>query len=73
VSTATEFSLSQIWVIGGSFGNDLNTIEAGWQVRTYDHCGRRLRTVPSSLVSVSRDGTAKQSPPLLTVAVMLFV
>jgi hypothetical protein len=32
VSTATEFSLSQIWVIGGSFGNDLNTIEAGWQV-----------------------------------------
>ncbi|KAM0900934.1 hypothetical protein ACQ4PT_020320 [Festuca glaucescens] len=32
VSTATEFSLSQIWVIGGTFGNDLNTIEAGWQV-----------------------------------------
>ncbi|KAL5538354.1 hypothetical protein UlMin_044533 [Ulmus minor] len=27
-----EFSLSQIWVISGSFGNDLNTIEAGWQV-----------------------------------------
>lgn len=32
VSTASEFSLSQIWVIAGSFGNDLNTIEAGWQV-----------------------------------------
>lgn len=32
VSTPTEFSLSQIWVIGGTFGNDLNTIEAGWQV-----------------------------------------
>ncbi|KAE8124271.1 hypothetical protein FH972_019172 [Carpinus fangiana] len=26
-----EFSLSQIWVISGSFGHDLNTIEAGWQ------------------------------------------
>ncbi|XP_020589494.1 uncharacterized protein LOC110030877 [Phalaenopsis equestris] len=32
VSTATEFSLSQIWVISGSFNGDLNTIEAGWQV-----------------------------------------
>uniref|UniRef100_A0A0D9V1V2 Neprosin PEP catalytic domain-containing protein n=1 Tax=Leersia perrieri TaxID=77586 RepID=A0A0D9V1V2_9ORYZ len=32
VSTPSEFSLSQIWVIAGSFGNDLNTIEAGWQV-----------------------------------------
>lgn len=32
VSDAYEFSLSQIWVISGSFGNDLNTIEAGWQV-----------------------------------------
>ncbi|XP_051136760.1 uncharacterized protein LOC127255315 [Andrographis paniculata] len=27
-----EFSLSQLWLISGSFGNDLNTIEAGWQV-----------------------------------------
>ncbi|CAA6673090.1 unnamed protein product [Spirodela intermedia] len=27
-----NFSLSQIWVISGSFGDDLNTIEAGWQV-----------------------------------------
>lgn len=32
VTEAYEFSLSQIWVISGSFGNDLNTIEAGWQV-----------------------------------------
>ncbi|WOL20728.1 hypothetical protein Cni_G29534 [Canna indica] len=32
VTTASEFSLSQIWIISGSFGNDLNTIEAGWQV-----------------------------------------
>ncbi|GAB4860667.1 hypothetical protein Ancab_035830 [Ancistrocladus abbreviatus] len=32
VTNENEFSLSQIWVISGSFGNDLNTIEAGWQV-----------------------------------------
>ncbi|KAF7838300.1 putative neprosin [Senna tora] len=32
VTNQYEFSLSQIWVIAGSFGNDLNTIEAGWQV-----------------------------------------
>ncbi|KAL5076413.1 hypothetical protein RYX36_015397 [Vicia faba] len=32
VTSEYEFSLSQIWVIAGSFGNDLNTIEAGWQV-----------------------------------------
>ncbi|XAR48093.1 hypothetical protein NMG60_11030805 [Bertholletia excelsa] len=32
VASQYEFSLSQIWVISGSFGNDLNTIEAGWQV-----------------------------------------
>ncbi|KAG8383221.1 hypothetical protein BUALT_Bualt05G0161900 [Buddleja alternifolia] len=32
VANQYEFSLSQLWVIAGSFGNDLNTIEAGWQV-----------------------------------------
>ncbi|BAF16679.2 Os05g0169800 [Oryza sativa Japonica Group] len=32
VASPAEFSLSQIWLISGSFGNDLNTIEAGWQV-----------------------------------------
>lgn len=31
VTDQYEFSLSQIWVISGTFGNDLNTIEAGWQ------------------------------------------
>ncbi|KAI3720332.1 hypothetical protein L6452_21248 [Arctium lappa] len=32
VTNRYEFSLSQMWVLSGSFGNDLNTIEAGWQV-----------------------------------------
>ncbi|PWA75716.1 hypothetical protein CTI12_AA240290 [Artemisia annua] len=32
VTDLYEFSLSQLWVISGSFGNDLNTVEAGWQV-----------------------------------------
>ena len=31
VADPYEFSLSQVWVISGSFGDDLNTIEAGWQ------------------------------------------
>ncbi|KAL9666093.1 hypothetical protein QQ045_000415 [Rhodiola kirilowii] len=32
VTSPYEFSLSQMWVISGSFSDDLNTIEAGWQV-----------------------------------------
>ncbi|KAH1064139.1 hypothetical protein J1N35_029126 [Gossypium stocksii] len=32
ISNPYEFSLSQLWVISGSFAHDLNTIEAGWQV-----------------------------------------
>ncbi|KAL6547369.1 hypothetical protein OROMI_023090 [Orobanche minor] len=32
VANVYEFSLSQLWVIAGSFRDDLNTIEAGWQV-----------------------------------------
>ncbi|XP_004509665.1 protein neprosin-like [Cicer arietinum] len=31
-SNTREFSLSQIWVLAGTFGKDLNSIEAGWQV-----------------------------------------
>ncbi|CAN0890359.1 hypothetical protein LINGRAHAP2_LOCUS16390 [Linum grandiflorum] len=48
VTDPSEFSLSQIWVISGSFGNDLNTIEAGWQART-----RLLDTQASSFLFVS--------------------
>lgn len=33
IQQPNEFSLSQIWVLGGSFGEDLNSIEAGWQVK----------------------------------------
>ncbi|GER50689.1 hypothetical protein STAS_28010 [Striga asiatica] len=32
IQQPNEFSLSQIWILGGSFGQDLNSIEAGWQV-----------------------------------------
>ncbi|KAJ1276955.1 hypothetical protein BS78_05G256400 [Paspalum vaginatum] len=33
VETAQDFSLSQLWLTSGSYGNkDLNTIEVGWQV-----------------------------------------
>ncbi|CAM8961068.1 unnamed protein product [Rhodiola kirilowii] len=33
IQDSNEFSLSQIWVLGGTFDLDLNSIEAGWQVR----------------------------------------
>ena len=32
IQQPNEFSLSQIWILGGSFASDLNSIEAGWQV-----------------------------------------
>ncbi|XP_061366390.1 protein neprosin-like isoform X2 [Gastrolobium bilobum] len=33
IQVINEFSLSQIWILSGSFdGSDLNSIEAGWQV-----------------------------------------
>ncbi|GKV07100.1 hypothetical protein SLEP1_g18903 [Rubroshorea leprosula] len=33
IQMVSEFSLSQIWILSGSFdGSDLNSIEAGWQV-----------------------------------------
>eukprot|EP00250_Pteridium_aquilinum_P014665 c22130_g1_i1 orf=218-1579(+) len=32
VEDQSEFSLSQMWILSGSFDGDLNTIEAGWQV-----------------------------------------
>lgn len=32
VQVANEFSLSQLWILAGSFNSDLNSIEAGWQV-----------------------------------------
>lgn len=35
IQQPNEFSLSQIWILGGSFGEDLNSIEAGWQVPSY--------------------------------------
>lgn len=43
VTDQYEFSLSQIWVISGTFGNDLNTIEAGWQACSlfYFHHSRK--------------------------------
>ncbi|XP_047338118.1 uncharacterized protein LOC124941809 [Impatiens glandulifera] len=32
IQETNEFSLSQIWILAGSFSSDLNSIEAGWQV-----------------------------------------
>lgn len=35
IQQPNEFSLSQLWILGGSFASDLNSIEAGWQVNIY--------------------------------------
>lgn len=32
IDVPSEFSLSQMWLLAGSFNSDLNSIEAGWQV-----------------------------------------
>ncbi|CAL5380745.1 unnamed protein product [Camellia sinensis] len=32
IQQSKEFSLSQLWVVAGSYPSDLNTVEAGWQV-----------------------------------------
>ncbi|KAG8649814.1 hypothetical protein MANES_08G142300v8 [Manihot esculenta] len=40
IQLVNEFSLSQIWVLSGSFdGSDLNSIEAGWQSDSYQATG----------------------------------
>lgn len=46
VADQYEFSLSQIWIISGSFGNDLNTIEAGWQACIYTLFGSPILHKP---------------------------
>ena len=35
IQQPNEFSLSQVWILGGNFGEDLNSIEAGWQVNFF--------------------------------------
>jgi hypothetical protein len=63
VSTPSEFSLSQIWVIAGSFGNDLNTIEAGWQVSLL------LFFLPFFLSTASDDKKKRKLIALLTLLI----
>ncbi|KAM7501966.1 hypothetical protein LguiB_000870 [Lonicera macranthoides] len=36
-----EFSVSHIWVLGGSFGKDLNSIEVGWKANFKRYCTKR--------------------------------
>ncbi|KAL0397491.1 UNVERIFIED_CONTAM: hypothetical protein Scaly_0197500 [Sesamum calycinum] len=39
IQQSNEFSLSQLWILGGSFASDLNSIEAGWQSDAYQATG----------------------------------
>ncbi|XP_050918087.1 uncharacterized protein LOC127135410 [Lathyrus oleraceus] len=43
VESQSEFSLSQMWLASGTYGNDLNTIEAGWHVYPYLYGDDRTR------------------------------
>ncbi|CAK8536500.1 unnamed protein product [Lathyrus sativus] len=43
IENPNVFSLSQIWVMSGTSGKDLNTIEAGWQVYPYIYKDNRSR------------------------------
>ncbi|KFK37235.1 hypothetical protein AALP_AA4G231500 [Arabis alpina] len=43
VEMPNEFSLAQIWVLGGNFNSDLNSIEAGWQVSPQLYGDNRTR------------------------------
>ena len=49
IEQANEFSLSQLWILGGSFGQDLNSIEAGWQVRHGRNMERETQFMKSSI------------------------
>lgn len=42
VTDQYEFSLSQVWIISGTFGDDLNTIEAGWQVILFANSSQKF-------------------------------
>ncbi|GFP95637.1 hypothetical protein PHJA_001707900 [Phtheirospermum japonicum] len=52
IQQSNEFSLSQIWVLGGSFGEDLNSIEAGWQVYMSALIYMVTTTLGSSLIGL---------------------
>ncbi|KAK1266559.1 hypothetical protein QJS04_geneDACA000085 [Acorus gramineus] len=48
IQVVNEFSLSQIWVLSGSFdGSDLNSIEAGWQTNNKIAIGAAISPVSS--------------------------
>ncbi|TVU17337.1 hypothetical protein EJB05_33362, partial [Eragrostis curvula] len=42
VASPLGFSLSQIWIVAGTFGKDLNTIETGWQCSGFVQTSSRI-------------------------------
>lgn len=59
VTDEYEFSLSQLWLISGSFGHDLNTIEAGWQVRTYIYYAMPRNLIEWTIITKKNRTVAK--------------
>ncbi|KAL9314103.1 hypothetical protein ACSQ67_019555 [Phaseolus vulgaris] len=54
VSDEFEFSLSQMWVIAGSFGKDLNTIEAGESTTVWRQLSKVLHLLDSFIQTNNR-------------------
>ncbi|KAB1202521.1 hypothetical protein CJ030_MR8G022036 [Morella rubra] len=62
IQVVNEFSLSQIWILSGSFdGSDLNSIEAGWQVspELYGDSRPRLFTYWTNLIMLEKKKRSK--------------
>ncbi|KAF2595625.1 hypothetical protein F2Q68_00007502 [Brassica cretica] len=75
IEQVNEFSLSQIWILSGSFvGPDLNSIEAGWQVspelygdnrpRLFTYWTKAPRTMPK-MVGKERSDDVKEAASVL--------
>ncbi|THG19948.1 hypothetical protein TEA_021569 [Camellia sinensis var. sinensis] len=64
VQQSNEFSLSQLWIMAGSYPSDLNTIEAGWQDTTRGEWWLQFGNEvvgywPTSLFSYLHDGASQ--------------
>lgn len=71
VANQYEFSLSQMWVISGSFGDDLNTIEAGWQACYFSLKTRYSRIHYTILIEIQETNSA--NPSWLTNMFIVFL
>ncbi|GMP42074.1 hypothetical protein CsSME_00011937 [Camellia sinensis var. sinensis] len=65
VQQSNEFSLSQLWIMAGSYPSDLNTIEAGWQRDAYQHTGCYNLRCPGFIQTSNKMALGAPSPLFL--------